>query len=72
MRPVIQSPVIEGGASVVNIVDNVNVFEVKRLLEKRNHKGKTQYKVEWTGYSNATWEPANNIPLKIRKLFNKS
>ncbi|KAJ1597384.1 hypothetical protein NDA14_006179 [Ustilago hordei] len=38
-------------------------FEVEALIDKRSHKGTTEYKVLWRGYSEeaASWEPVENL-----------
>jgi hypothetical protein len=49
-------------------------YEVDRIMDKRTHKGKTEYKIHWKGYhsSDDTWEPTENLscPNKVKE-FNK-
>ena len=39
------------------------MYLVDRIIDKRKHKGKVQYKVKWEGYSldEATWEPLEHL-----------
>ena len=45
-------------------------FIVETVMEIRGSKSKKEYKVKWLHYSDtdATWEPADNIPGFIRKV----
>ncbi|KAG9284175.1 hypothetical protein G9A89_022949 [Geosiphon pyriformis] len=40
-----------------------NEFEVEKILNKRLHKGQTEYLLKWKGYDDKdnTWEPAINL-----------
>ena len=42
-------------------------YIAKKLIGKRMHQKKLQYKVVWKGFkeSEATWEPAENLPKKL-------
>lgn len=48
-------------------------YVVKKLLDKRKYKGKTQYLVHWKGYnkdSDHTWEDASKLPKDMIERFN--
>lgn len=47
-------------------------YDLERLLQKKVHKGRTQYLVQWKGDYPSSWQPSENIPLHIRKSFLKS
>jgi len=44
-------------------VNEAGVFDVERILGKRQRGGKVEYHVKWAAYdeSDATWEPAENV-----------
>jgi hypothetical protein len=48
-------------------------YVVKRLLDKRKFKGKTQYLVHWKGYNkdtDHTWEDGKNLPKNVVDEYN--
>ena len=53
-----------------------NVYLVEKIIDKRKHKGKVQYKVKWEGYAveQATWEPLEhlgNVKDMVREFLNR-
>jgi hypothetical protein len=47
-------------------------YSVEKILDKRIHKGKVQYKIKWEGYSTdeCTWEPLahlDNVKYMIKE-----
>ena len=53
-----------------------NVYLVEKIIDKRKHKGKVQYKVKWEGYAveQATWEPLEhlgNVKEMVREFLNR-
>jgi hypothetical protein len=36
-------------------------YEVEAILDSRKVRGKLQYRVEWKGYQDTEWEPAENV-----------
>ena len=53
-----------------DVIDDQPEFEVERILDKRFHRGKTQYLVKWVGYpdSDNTWEPASHLSHAVDAL----
>ena len=43
-------------------------YEVEKIVSDRSKTGTTEFLIKWEGFSEAdnTWEPAENIPSKIR------
>ncbi|XP_078518423.1 LOW QUALITY PROTEIN: retrotransposon-like protein 1 [Lissotriton helveticus] len=54
------------------LVDSVEEFEVKRILDSKVRKGQVFYLVDWKGYGpeDRSWEPSSNIhaPRLYRRL----
>lgn len=53
-----------------------NVYLVEKIIDKRKHKGKVQYKVKWEGYAveQATWEPLEhlgNVKDMVREFLSR-
>lgn len=46
-------------------------YNVERIIDKKNIKGKTHYKVKWEGYpySQCTWEPVDHLE-NVKNLIN--
>lgn len=42
-------------------VDGDIEYEVEAILDSRNKRGQFRYLVEWKGYDENTWEPAENV-----------
>ena len=36
-------------------------YEVEKVLQKRQRKGKSEYFVKWKDYDETTWEPPENL-----------
>ncbi|XP_023348010.1 chromobox protein homolog 1 isoform X2 [Eurytemora carolleeae] len=53
----------------------VEEYEVERILEVRQRKGKTEYLIKWKGYDTEddnTWEPVENLDCKDKiEEFNR-
>jgi len=49
----------------------IGVYEVERVVAKRNQAGKTEYFVQWKHYSPTenTWEPAEHLPEELIAVF---
>jgi hypothetical protein len=49
------------------ITNKETTYIAKKLIGKRLHQKKLHYKVVWKGFkeSEATWEPAENLPKKL-------
>ena len=43
------------------IVNNEEEFEVEEIFDSRIRNKKLEYKVKWSGYHEATWEPAEAL-----------
>lgn len=54
---------VQGEGSSKDTKEDVEVFEVERVLKMRKYKGTTQYLIKWLGYSHEenTWEDADNL-----------
>lgn len=48
-------------------------FRVDRLIGRRKRNGRSMYRVLWAGYpvEDATWEPAANVDVALRKQFDQ-
>ena len=44
-------------------IDDVDVYEVQAILGKRSGQNGAMdmYHIKWVGYSETTWEPADNV-----------
>ena len=49
------------------LIDNVEEYEVKEILDSRIHRRKLQYLVKWVGYDDTTWEPASEIERNAKE-----
>ena len=49
-----------------------DIYEVEKIIGKRNVNGKIEYKVKWLGYkmTECTWEPEENL-VNVRDLIEK-
>ena len=49
-----------------------DIYEVEKIIGKRNVNGKIEYKVKWLGYkmTECTWEPEENL-VNVRDLIDK-
>ena len=43
------------------VVASEQRYEVEAILDSRIHRHRLQYRVQWTGYEEHTWEPAENV-----------
>jgi Chromo (CHRromatin Organisation MOdifier) domain len=45
------------------LVNEIEEFEVEKILDARVHRRKQQYLVKWLGYEtyDSTWEPEENV-----------
>eukprot|EP01048_Picozoa_sp_COSAG05_P004346 COSAG05_NODE_230_length_13364_cov_33.748662_1_plen_97_part_10 len=50
-------------------MSEVEEYAVDRLLSKRVQAGVTQYEVQWTGFEETTWEPAENLNGTLAQDF---
>ena len=53
-----------------DIINDQPEFEVEKILDKRRHRGRTQYLVKWVGYpdSDNTWEPEAHLSHAIDSI----
>lgn len=42
---------------------------LKKIIDKREKDGKTEFLVKWEGYEDLTWEPERNIPSHTIEEF---
>lgn len=46
------------------------LYEIDKLLGKKQMNGKTYFKVKWVSYRETTWEPHEEIPpLPLQNLY---
>ena len=50
------------------LVDGYMQYTVEKILNSKMVRGKLKYQVQWTGYNDPTWEPAETIEKDIPKL----
>lgn len=50
---------------------NLEEYIVEQLLDSKLIQRKMHYLVKWRGFDDPTWEPQNNIPLHMKRNFNK-
>lgn len=43
-------------------------YEVDEILDSRVHRGKLQFRIRWTGYTQPTWEPFDNVKMAVELL----
>eukprot|EP00794_Sanderia_malayensis_P018476 gene18476-20326_t len=68
-RSILSSVEVEG-TEVKGEVEGTT-YIVEKLLNSKLIKKKRHYLVKWRGFVDPTWEPHNNIPLHMRRDFNK-
>ena len=51
----------------------MGVYEVERVVAKRNRGGKAEYFIQWKNYSPAenTWEPAEHLSEELIVAFER-
>ena len=56
-----------------NDAEESREYDVERITGQRKRKGQLQYKVQWTGYEEQTWEPADmmaeDAPAAVQKFL---
>merc|ERR1711935_148591 len=65
------------GSSGINAVQDVDEFEVEKIIDKKVDNGKTLFLVKWKGWEDPqdfTWEPKSNLKgsEKLIKEFEKT
>jgi Chromo (CHRromatin Organisation MOdifier) domain len=43
------------------VIDEEEEYEVRQILDSRLRRKKLQYLVQWVGYDQPDWEPAENV-----------
>jgi hypothetical protein len=50
-------------------INQDDVFIVEKIEASKVVRGKQFYKIRWQGFSERTWEPAENIPGELKRQF---
>nr|CCA13918.1 chromodomain protein putative [Albugo laibachii Nc14] len=53
-------------------IDDPDVYEVERILDRRLSHNCVKYLIQWVGYEEPTWEPAENISKDLIREFDKN
>ena len=53
------------------LIDGHEEWVVEKILGQEQRGGKSFYKVKWDGYSNPTWEPAEDIAADVPRLVRR-
>jgi hypothetical protein len=43
------------------LVEDENIYQVRRIINHRIRDGAKEYLIDWLGYNEHTWEPEQNI-----------
>ena len=46
-------------------MEQMDIFEVEKIIRKRKKKGGVKYLVKWIGYDEPTWEPRKNLLFSL-------